>query len=394
MGYPIITLKTKKDQSLRRFHPWVFSGAIKKIEGTPVNGGVVEVQSNRGEFLGLGHWAEGSIAVRVFSFENAPPTVDFWTQKLQQAFDSRKSIGLTDSDNTTMYRLVHAEGDGLPGLIIDFYEGVAVFQAHSLGMHQHLDHWIEALKNLYGDQLKAVYDKSAKTLAKSGGISEDGYVCGEAPEAFVAQEHGVKFLIDWEGGQKTGFFIDQRENRKLLGEYSKGKSVLNTFCYTGGFSLYALQQGARKVHSLDSSARALDLVSDNIKLNGFDDANHENIKADAVEYLKELDQDYDIVILDPPAFAKHKSARHQAVQGYKRINAHAIRQIKPGGLIFTFSCSQAVDKALFNHTITAAAIAAGRKVRILHQLHQPADHPVNIYHPEGEYLKGLVLRVE
>jgi len=394
MENPIITLKTKKDQSLRRFHPWVFSGAIKKIQGAPVNGGIVEVQSNHGEFLGLGHWAEGSIAVRVFSFENKEPESSFWLEKLRRAYDARRAVGLIDSAETTMYRLVHAEGDGMPGLIIDWYDGVAVMQAHSWGMHQQFPQLIEGLQELYGDQLKAVYDKSAKTLKKSGAISEDGYLLKNNEPDLTAAEYGVKFEIDWLEGQKTGFFIDQRENRRLLGEYAKGKSVLNTFCYTGGFSLFAMKAGAKTVHSLDSSARALNLVTNNIKLNGYDDSNHKNIKADAVEYLKDLDQDYDIVILDPPAFAKHMSARHQAIQGYKRINAHAIRQIKPGGIIFTFSCSQAVDKQVFNHTITAAAISAGRRVRVLHQLHQPADHPINIFHPEGEYLKGLVLLVE
>jgi 23S rRNA (cytosine1962-C5)-methyltransferase len=394
MEHPIITLKTKKDQSLRRFHPWVFSGAIKKVHGAPVNGGIVEVQSNHGEFLGLGHYAEGSIAVRVFSFENQPPEASFWLDKLRRAYEARKSVGLVGSKETTMFRLVHAEGDGMPGLIIDWYDGVAVMQAHSLGMHQQFPQLLEGLKDLFGDELKAVYDKSAKTLKKSGAVSEDRYLYKNGEPDLTASEYGIKFEIDWLEGQKTGFFIDQRENRRLLGQYAKGKSVLNTFCYTGGFSLFAMQAGAKTVHSLDSSARALDLVTNNIKLNGFDDSNHKNIKADAVEYLKDLDQDYDIVILDPPAFAKHMSARHQAIQGYKRINAHAIRQIKPGGMIFTFSCSQAVDKVVFNHTITAAAISAGRKVRILHQLHQPADHPVNIFHPEGEYLKGLVLLVE
>lgn len=394
MEHPIITLKTKKDQSLRRFHPWVFSGAIKKVHGAPVNGGIVEVQSNHGEFLGLGHYAEGSIAVRVFSFENQDPEASFWLDKLRRAYEARKSVGLVGSTETTMFRLVHAEGDGMPGLIIDWYDGVAVMQAHSLGMHQQFPQLLEGLKELFGDELKAVYDKSAKTLKKSGAVSEDSYLYKNGEPDLTASEYGIKFEIDWLEGQKTGFFIDQRENRRLLGQYAKGKSVLNTFCYTGGFSLFAMQAGAKTVHSLDSSARALNLVDNNIKLNGFDDSNHKNIKADAVDYLKDLDQDYDIVILDPPAFAKHMSARHQAIQGYKRINAHAIRQIKPGGIIFTFSCSQAVDKVVFNHTITAAAISAGRKVRILHQLHQPADHPVNIFHPEGEYLKGLVLLVE
>ena len=394
MAYPIITLKTKKDQSLRRFHPWVFSGAIKNTEGVINNGDIVEVQSNRGDFLGLGHFSEGSIAVRVFSFENKAPDAAFWQGKLKSAFEARKSIGLIGNKETTMFRLVHAEGDGLPGLIIDMYDGVAVMQAHSLGMHQQKDLIVEALKELFGKDLKAIYDKSESTLKKSGAVGTDGYLWGDEPKVCVPEEYRVRYNVDWVTGQKTGFFIDQRENRDLLGKYSKGKKVLNTFCYTGGFSLTALQGGATLVHSLDSSAHALDLVVENVALNGFDAKKHACIKADAVDYLKDLPEDYDIIVLDPPAFAKHLSARHKAVQGYKRINAHAIRQIKPGGMIFTFSCSQAVDKQLFNHTITAAAISAERKVRILHQLHQPADHPVNIFHPESEYLKGLVLLVE
>lgn len=394
MEYPVITLKTKKDQSLRRRHPWVFSGAIKNMSQTPENGDIVEVQSNKGQFLGIGHYSQGSIAVRVFSFEPIVPDIQFWLDKLTNAFNLRQTIGLVDNPATNIYRLVHAEGDGLPGLIIDIYNDVAVIQTHSVGMHEMKGDLCPALLELYGDKLKAIYDKSSKTLKKSGFEYEDQYLHGDGESSLGFLENGIKFEIDWIHGQKTGFFIDQRDNRSLLGQYSAGKKVLNTFCYTGGFSLYSLKAGAELVHSLDSSEKALDLVEENVKLNGFDSTIHKNIKADAVEYLKNMEEEYDIIVLDPPAFAKHMSARHQAVQGYKRINAHAMRNIKKGGLLFTFSCSQVVDKSLFNHTIAAAAISVGRSFRVLHQLHQPADHPVSIYHPEGEYLKGLVIQID
>lgn len=395
MNYPKIYLKTKKDQSLRRFHPWVFSGAIKKTEGVVVNGGVVAVYSNRDEFLGLGHYSEGSIAVRVFSFEEMVPDGQFWISKLQKAYETRKSLGLIDNTDTNFYRLVHAEGDGMPGLIIDMYNGTAVIQTHSLGMHHVKADLVEALKAIYGKKLRAVYDKSSETLKKNGGFEcDNAYLYGEEQAVMEGIENACRFNVNWITGQKTGFFIDQRDNRELLGKYAKGKKVLNTFCYSGGFSIYALQQGATLVHSLDSSRKALDLTDENVALGNFDASRHASIQADAVEYLKDLPEDYDIIVLDPPAFAKHMSARHKAVQGYKRINANAIRQIKPGGFIFTFSCSQAVDKALFVNTVIAAAIQEKRNVKILHQLHQPADHPINIYHPEGEYLKGLVLQVE
>lgn len=393
MEHAILTLKTKKDQSLRRNHPWVFSGAIKNMQGDPQNGDIVTVQSNRGEFLGMGHYSQGSIAVRIFSFTPIEPDADFWLSKLENAFALRQTIGLVDDPNTNIYRLIHAEGDGLPGLIIDVYGDVAVVQTHSVGMHEMKPEICEALKNLFGDKLSAIYDKSSSTLKKSGFIYEDKYLYGEGSKLGEFLENDVKFKVDWVRGQKTGFFIDQRANRDLLGHYSKGKSVLNTFCYTGGFSLYSLKAGAELVHSLDSSEKAIELVEENVALNNFG-GTHESIKADAVEYLKTMTDQYDIIVLDPPAFAKHMSARHQAVQGYKRINAHAMRSIKKGGLLFTFSCSQVVDKSLFNHTIAAAAISVGRSIRVLHQLHQPADHPVSIYHPEGEYLKGLVLQVD
>ena len=390
-----IFLKPKKDESIRRFHPWVFSGAIKRIEGLASNGDLVKVCANKGGVLGYGHYSpDATIAVRMVQFKEAEPSDDFWKEKLQNAFNLRESLGFTSNPNSNTYRLVHAEGDGLPGLIIDHYDGHLVIQAHSLGMHNHRLQIADALKEIYGTNLKSIYDKSAETLKKNGAAdAENEYLFGGSEDGNTSLENGHKFLIDWEGGQKTGFFIDQRENRALLGQYSKGKKVLNTFCYTGGFSIYALGMGASEVHSLDSSSKALDLVEKNLEINGFEAKKHKNIHADAVPYMKEVANDYDIIILDPPAFAKHKSARHKAVQGYKRINARAMESIKKGGLIFTFSCSQAVDKQLFTHTVISAAISVGREARILHQLHQPADHPISAYHPEGEYLKGLVVQI-
>jgi 23S rRNA (cytosine1962-C5)-methyltransferase len=393
MNVKSITLKPGKDQSIRRFHPWVFSGAIAQMSDFPTSGEWVEVRSNEGRLLGGGHYAEGSIAVRMCHFGSSPIAPDFWLQKLQRAFELRKKLGFVDNASTTCYRLVHGEGDGLPGLIIDIYGTTAVLQAHTNGMHALRQVFTEALKTIYGERLQRVYDKSEVKLHRDAGQEiTDGYLFGSKGDD-VCLEHGHPFQIDWETGQKTGFFIDQRENRKLLGDYSKGKKVLNTFCYTGGFSVYALKAGATLVHSLDSSQKALDLTENIVRLNGFDASTHAVIKADAVEYLKNIREDYDIIVLDPPAFAKHLSARHKAVQGYRKINEAALKQIKPGGLLFTFSCSQAVDKALFTGAIMAAAIDVGREVKILHQLHQPADHPVSIFHPEGEYLKGLVLEV-
>ncbi|MFM1932622.1 MAG: hypothetical protein RL226_1925 [Bacteroidota bacterium] len=387
-----IILKPKKEQSLLRFHPWVFSGAIYHMEGCE-DGELTCVKTAKGEILGFGYFTPGaSIAVRMTHFGPQEPTADWILGRLQQAYNLRLQLDLANNESTDIYRLVHGEGDLLPGLIIDHYAGTLVIQAHTLGMHKIRQQIAAALQEIYGERCQAVYDKSAETLKGVHGI-ENAYLVGGGNHQKVAKENGISFHIDWEGGQKTGFFIDQRENRQLLGQYSAGKKVLNTFSYTGGFSLYALQAGAELVHSLDSSARALEMAHENAKLNGFEDR-HGIVQADAVQYLKNLEEDYDIIVLDPPAFAKHLSARHQAVQGYKRINAQAIRQIKPGGLLFTFSCSQAVDKQLFTATVIAAAIESGRGVRVLHQLHQPADHPVNAYHPEGEYLKGLVLRID
>lgn len=390
-----IFLKTKKDQSPRRRHPWIFSGAIKKVDGTLHEGDVVEVLSNHGEYLGTGHYQVGSIAVKLFSFDKEEAGPSLWKSRIQQAFELRKQEGLVDNPDNNVFRLIHAEGDHMPGLIADFYAGTLVLQTPSIGMHMMKDKLVEAFREVLGDRLLSVYDKSEGAIPDAAGIDvKDGLLWGEDVVERDVLEHGCKFRVNWETGQKTGYFIDQRENRLLLGKYSKGKRILNTFCYSGGFSIYAMRAGAEVVHSLDSSQKALDLVEQNVILNGMQDYNHACIKADATAYIREVEEPYDIIILDPPAFAKHQSARHNAVQGYKRLNANAMKHIKPGGLLFTFSCSQAVDKGLFQHTITAAAIQSGRKVRILHQLHQPADHPVNIYHPEGEYLKGLLLQVD
>ena len=386
-----IVLKSGKEHSILRRHPWVFSGAIDRVEGEIHNGDAVEVTDQKGRFLAYGHAAEGSIAVRIFSFEQGELDRTFWKNKVQQAFDLRSKLRIAGDTNTTMYRLIHAEGDGMPGLIVDIYGKTAVIQTHSVGMHELRQLLAEILVEVAG--VTSVYNKSAEKLEKNGGQrSQDEYLIGAQPDE-ICLEHGAKYKIDWETGQKTGFFIDQRESRFLLGQLAKGKKVLNTFCYTGGFSICALNGGAVLAHSLDSSQKALDLTEENLKLNGYDPAVHRTIKADAVHYLKNLEEDYDIIVLDPPAFAKHLSARHQAIQAYTRINEAAIRQIKPGGLLFTFSCSQVVDRNLFAGTIMAAAIQAKRNVRILYRLQQPGDHPVSIFHPEGEYLKGLVIEV-
>ncbi len=390
-----VIIKPAKDKSIVRKHPWVFSGAIKATESNPVEGDLVTVIANKGRFLGIGHYAEGSIAVRMLTFDENEELENIYLNRIQSAYDLRTSLGLTNSEETNIFRLVHAEGDNLPGLIIDHYAGNLVVQCHSLGMFNDVEKIKDALLAVLGDKVNSIYMKSAATLPKGNSLyTEDQYLHGEAEMPVVALEYGNKFNINWITGQKTGFFIDQRENRALIGKYSKGKKMLNTFCYSGGFSIYALNQGAEVVHSLDSSAKAIELVDDNVKLGGFEASRHESFVEDTMDYIKDLKEDYDIIILDPPAFAKHRKAKHNAVQGYKRLNAHAMRQIKPGGLIVTFSCSQVVDKVLFTNTIIAAAIAAERKVRIIEQLHQPADHPINAYHPEGEYLKGLVVHVE
>lgn len=397
-----IVLNSGKEQSPKRFHPWIFSGAVKKIPEHIKNGDVVEVYSSKDEYLGTGHYQKGSIMVRLFSFEKVLPDAAFWKSKIQKAFNYRQSIGLTDDANTNVYRLVYGEGDGLPGLIIDYYNGTAVIQAHSIGMYRERHFFVEALKEIYGEKLKSVYDKSKESLGASGTkVPSDGeeielknsYLFGTGSEKEVL-ENGDKFSIDWEEGQKTGFFIDQRENRKLVAQYAKGKKVLDCFCYAGGFSVYALKAGATEVHSVDSSKAAIKLTDNNINLNFGEVTNHTSFTADAFDFLGSHSSEYDMMIVDPPAFAKHRDARHQAVMGYRRLNALAIKGIKPGGIIFTFSCSQVVDKSLFNGAITAAAIDSGRNVRIAKYLSHPADHPISIYHPEGEYLKGMILHVE
>jgi 23S rRNA (cytosine1962-C5)-methyltransferase len=394
MDYPKVILKSGKDQSVRRYHPWIFSGAIKKVVGNVNEGDLVVVTDNKDEFLALGHYQIGSIAIRIISFEEIEINESFWKEKISKAYKFRKEFGLAENENTNVYRLVHAEGDGLPGLIIDFYNGTAVLQMHSIGMYLNREHIINALKELYGDKLNAVYDKSENTIPfKSDIEAKNGYIFGETSKKTVV-EYGNKFKINWEDGQKTGFFIDQRENRKLLANYSKDKSVLNVFGYTGGFSVYAMQGGAKLVHSVDSSKKAIDLTNENIDLNFEDASRHEAFAVDAFEYLNDIKDKYDIIILDPPAFAKHHNVLHNALQGYKRLNVRAIENIKPGGLIFTFSCSQVVSKENFRKTIFTAAANTGRNVRILHQLSQPIDHAVNLYHPESEYLKGLVVYVE
>ena len=388
-----IVLKSGKDQSPRRYHPWIFSGAIKKIYGTPIEGDLVEVYDNKDEFLAIGHYQPGSIAVRILSFTKVEPDIDFFSDRIRSALTYRKSVGLLNDPETNVFRLIYAEGDDLPGLIIDYYNGVAVMQTHSVGMYRLRREFSSILKELLGDKLTAVYDKSEGTIPHMSGISaENEFLFGKSDPVIVT-ENGFRFKIDWTTGQKTGFFIDQRENRKLLGEYTDGRSVLNMFGYTGGFSVYAMKN-AKLVHTVDSSASAIDLANENIKLNCGDDPRHESFKADAFDFLNDINGKYDLIILDPPAFAKHQNVLANALQGYKRLNIKAIEQIKPGGIIFTFSCSQVVTKENFRKSVFAAAANTGRRVKILHQLGQPVDHPVNIYHPESEYLKGLVLYVE
>lgn len=396
MQYPLVRIKKGKDQSILRNHPWVFSGAIHSISEELTEGDLVTVCDIHENILGAGHFADGSIAVRLQTFKNELLDVAFFKNKLALALQKRKVMGLWGNADTTIFRLIHAEGDGLSGLIIDWYHGVAVVQCHSMGMFKQINLIAEALKLVLGDKLIAIYNKSSETVPKPYAESvTNGYLHNTATVPHVATENGHQFYINWETGQKTGFFIDQRVNRDLLGSISKGKKILNTFCYSGGFSIYALNHGAKEVHSLDSSNKAMELVNANVALNG-DFKNHTSIEANALEYLKsdETDNDYDIIILDPPAFAKSVKNRHKAVQGYKRLNMLGLSKIKPGGILFTFSCSQVVDQQLFYNTIRAAAIESGRNVSVLNQLHQPADHPVNICHPESEYLKGLMLFVE
>ncbi|WP_226390163.1 class I SAM-dependent rRNA methyltransferase [Penaeicola halotolerans] len=392
MNYPQIYLKPGKEIAVKRRHLWIFSGAIARMDADIKDGDIVKVCTHKGAFLCLGHYQDGSIAIRIIAFEEQAIDQKFWDEKIKQALRLRQALGLVNSSETNVYRLFHAEGDGVPGLIIDIYAQTAVIQAHSIGVYLQIDLIAQALQNCLGKQINCIYDKSSETLPKKFAAQiNNHFLLGEAPSTQV-QEYGHRFQIDWITGQKTGFFIDQRENRALLARYSKGKKVLNTFCYSGGFSVYALQSGATEIHSVDISAKAIALTEENIALNP-SKGKHEAITADVVKYIREIGDDFDVVILDPPAFAKSQNARHNAVQGYKRLNAEALKKIKSGGILFTFSCSQVVDKALFANTIAAAAIEVGREIKILHYLSQPGDHPINIYHPESEYLKGLVLYV-
>lgn len=388
-----LQLRKGKSESLRRFHPWIFSGAITRIPESLQEGDLVRIIDENKKFMALGHYQIGSIAVRVLSFTERPIDKQFWVERLSEAYQVRKHLDLVRPDND-IYRLVHGEGDQLPGLIIDIYGETAVMQAHSVGMHCCRQEIAEALIDACEGSVKHVYYKSETTLPYKAELhQENGFLIG-GDETNVATENGLKFHIDWLKGQKTGFFIDQRENRKLLESYSKGKSVLNMFCYTGGFSVYAMRGGATLVHSVDSSSKAIDLTRANAELNFPGDKRHEAFAEDAFKFLEQAGGDYDLVILDPPAFAKHKGALHNALKGYTRLNNIAFQKIRKGGIVFTFSCSQAVNKDQFRLAVFTAAAQSGRHVRILHQIHQPADHPINIYHPEGEYLKGLVLQVE
>jgi len=388
-----IILKPKKEESLLRFHPWVFSGAIMRVDGKPAEGDLVEVLDCNKNFLAIGHYQIGSISVRVVTFEKQNVDEHFWADKIKKAYNLRKSIGLISQTNNT-YRLIHGEGDSLPGLIIDVYNDTAVMQAHSVGMHHIRETLAKAIVAVI-PEVKNVYYKSETTLPFKAPVDpEDGYLIGSDSKNYIGTENGLKFGVDWLRGQKTGFFVDQRDNRSLLEAYSKGKSVLNMFCYTGGFSVYAMRGGATLVHSVDSSAKAIELTDKNVELNFPGDKRHASFADDAFKYLNANEQKYDVIILDPPAFAKHRDALRNALKGYKRLNAKGFEAIKPGGIMFTFSCSQVVTKEQFRLAVFSAAAESGRNVRILHQLTQPADHPVNIYHPEGEYLKGLVLWVE
>ena len=394
MNYCQVFLKPKKEESLLRFHPWVFSGAIQRMDGKPEEGDLVEVYGANGQFLAVGHYQIGSIAVRVLSFRQREIDAAFWEERIRIAYELRCALGLVDTPTNNTFRLIHGEGDSLPGLVIDVYAHTAVMQAHSVGMHYARHEIAQALQKVMGPKLENIYYKSETTLPFKADLdNESGYLLGNEAED-IAMENGLKFCVDWQKGQKTGFFVDQRENRSLLERYSKGRSVLNMFCYTGGFSFYAMRGGAKLVHSVDSSAKAISLTNRNVELNFPNDPRHQAFAEDAFKYLERMGSNYDLIILDPPAFAKHKNVLRNALQGYRKLNAIAFEKIKPGGILFTFSCSQVVSKDNFRLAVFSAAAQSKRNVRILHQLTQPADHPVNIYHPEGEYLKGLVLYVE
>ncbi len=392
--YKQIYLKRGKEESLKRFHPWVFSGAINRSDEGIEEGDTVRVMTSDGRFIAVGHYQIGSIAVRVLSFHDVAIDAGFWRSRLQAALSMRIAVGIADNPQNNTYRLVHGEGDNIPGLVIDVYGQTAVMQAHSVGIHVCRLDIAKALVDVMAGRVANVFYKSETTLPFKADLGqENGFIYGSSDDN-IAIENGLKFRVDWLKGQKTGFFVDQRENRSLLEKYSHGRRVLNMFCYTGGFSFYAMRGGAELVHSVDSSAKAIELTRQNVELNFPGDGRHEAYCEDAFKYLEDAGSNYDLIILDPPAFAKHRAALHNALKGYSRLNAKAFEKIKPGGILFTFSCSQVVTKDNFRNAVFTAAALAGRKVRILHQLHQPADHPVNIYHPEGEYLKGLVLYVE
>ncbi|MBR0259116.1 MAG: class I SAM-dependent rRNA methyltransferase [Prevotella sp.] len=396
-----VRLRKGKEESLKRFHPWVFSGAIASIDEGITEGEVVRVVTNSGDFIAVGHYQEGSIAVRVLSFSDVQIDDEFWHSRLSSALKMRQAIGIADNPNNNTYRLVHGEGDNLPGLIIDVYDKTAVMQAHSIGMHLCRKEIARALKDVMESRISHIYYKSETTLPFMTADDMNGFLVGGSDDN-IATENGLKFRVDWLKGQKTGFFVDQRENRSLLEHYARGKRVLNMFCYTGGFSFYAMRGGAELVHSVDSSAKAIELTKQNVELNFPNDPRHEAFCEDAFKFLENISltshlsplTSYNLIILDPPAFAKHRGALHNALKGYTRLNQKAFEKIEKGGILFTFSCSQVVTKDHFRNAVFTAAALAKRKVRILHQLHQPADHPINIYHPEGEYLKGLVLYVE
>ena len=392
--YKNIYLKHGKEESLKRFHPWIFSGAIHHMDDGIAEGDTVRVITADGNCIAVGHYQKGTITIRVLSFQDIVIDESFWRSRIQSALAMRECIGMANNPDNNTYRLVHGEGDCLPGLVIDCYGTTAVMQAHSVGMHVCREQICKVLVDVMGERIRNVYYKSETTLPFKAALGqENGFIYGHTDDN-TAVENGLKFHVDWLKGQKTGFFVDQRENRLLLEYYAKGKSVLNMFCYTGGFSVYAMRGGAKIVHSVDSSAKAVELTNLNVAMNFLDDNRHEAFCEDAFKYLDENDKKYDLIVLDPPAFAKHRMALHNALKGYIRLNIKGLQRIKPGGILFTFSCSQAVSKENFRNAVFTAAAQAGRNVRILHQLHQPADHPVNIYHPEGEYLKGLVLYVE
>ncbi len=386
-----VQLKHGKDAPVKRFHPWVFSGAIVKQSPNLQDGDWVNVYSSREEFLGTGHFHHGSIAVKILSFQEIESKTTFWEKRIQNAWDLRSLLPLKD---TNAFRLIHGEGDGCPGLIMDLYKDVLVFQAHTIGMHRDRDEIVEAVKHVLGKKIKAIYDKSKETLpTEYAQTCTNAFVFGEVKVPYTVKENGISFSINWITGQKTGFFIDQRENRALLAQYAQGKSVLNTFCYSGGFSLYALKAGAASVISLDASAKAIDLVNANIELNKMQELNHQAIVGETLPYLKANEDEFDIIVLDPPAFAKSMNAKHKALQGYQKINELALRKIKKNGLLFTYSCSQVITRDLFYNMLVAAGIAVGREIQVIHQMTQSPDHPINLFHPESNYLKGFVLKV-